>query len=198
MKLGLAGFGQVRQHHPLRFFSFSVSRVFFREPPGWLAGPGDRGGLGLGHGSRSHIEFSGDTRWGRDQHDRREDAQSNLSARESHCWELICLLKLIPLRLNLSKLMFSLSFPPCHQLRNTQVSLKRWYLKEWIWTTVIYHSKTMTHKYEAYMQGAQLDYCIWGEKRRTPRVEMQKAENRFVLIIHPPVLILGPNGVFLR
>ena len=54
----------------------------------------------------------------------------------------------------------------------------------------------MTHKYEAYMQGAQLDYCIWGEKRRTPRVEMQKAENRFVLIIHPPVLILGPNGVF--
>ena len=29
-------------------------------------------------------------------------------------------------------------------------------------------------------------------------IEMQKAENRFVLIIHPPVLILGPNGVFLR
>ena len=56
----------------------------------------------------------------------------------------------------------------------------------------------MTHKYEAYMQGAQLDYCIWGEKRRTPRAEMQKAENRFVLIIHPPVLILGPNGAFLR
>ena len=127
-------------------FFFFGEQSFLREPPGWLAGPGDRGGLGLGHGFRSHIELSGDTRWGRDQHDRREDAQSNLSARESHCWELICLLKLIPLRLNLSKLMFSLSFPPCHQLRNTQVSLKRWYLKEWIWTTVIYHSKTLTPK----------------------------------------------------
>ena len=85
MKLGLAGFGQVRRHHPLRFFFFFGEQSFLKEPPGWLAGPGDRGGLGLGHVLRSHIEFSGGTRWGRDQHDRREDAQSNLSARESHC-----------------------------------------------------------------------------------------------------------------
>ena len=31
---------------------------------------------------------------------------------------------------------------------------------------------------------------------RTPQAEMQKAENQFVLIIRPPVLILGPNSVF--
>ena len=47
----------------------------------------------------------------------------------------------------------------------------------------MYHSKTKTHKTLAYMKcfslktdvSQQLDYCITGEKRRTPQAEMQKA-----------------------
>ena len=35
-------------------FFFFGEQSFLREPPGWLAGPGDRGGLGLGHG-HGHI-----------------------------------------------------------------------------------------------------------------------------------------------